>query len=226
MDVGILLFIIVVFYVEWNLLFEEMKWIGSVNFIGMVVGVFLFGLLVDWIGCKKVFIIIFLCFFIGSGIFVFVMSLLVFFILCFVIGMGLGGEFLVVLIFVLEVVVFEKWGRVIVFLESFWVVGWFVVVLIFYFVILSFGWQVVLLLIVLIVFYVLYLWMSLFDLLKYELFFVKKKIVWENVKSVWVRQYIWLIVMLLIVWFCVVFFYYGMFLWLLSVMLLKGFSMI
>lgn len=53
MDVGILSFIIAALHVEWNLSPEEMKWIGSVNSIGMAAGAFLFGLLADRIGRKK-----------------------------------------------------------------------------------------------------------------------------------------------------------------------------
>ncbi len=75
-------------------------------------------------------------------------------------------------------------------------------------------------------FYALYLRTSLPDSPKYESLSAKKRSMWENVKSVWARQYIRPTVMLSIVWFCVVFSYYGMFLWLPSVMLLKGFSMI
>ncbi|MGM3042120.1 MFS transporter, partial [Bacillus cereus group sp. BC46] len=87
MDVGILSFIIAALHVEWNLSPEEMKWIGSVNSIGMAAGAFLFGLLADRIGRKKVFIITLLCFSIGSGISAFVTSLSAFLILRFVIGM-------------------------------------------------------------------------------------------------------------------------------------------
>lgn len=124
MDVGILSFIIAALHVEWNLSPEEMKWIGSVNSIGMAAGAFLFGLLADRIGRKKVFIITLLCFSIGSGISAFVTSLSAFLILRFVIGMGLGGELPVASTLVSEAVVPEKRGRVIVLLESFWAVGW------------------------------------------------------------------------------------------------------
>ncbi|MEC1626855.1 niacin permease NiaP [Bacillus mojavensis] len=226
MDVGILSFIIAALHVEWNLSPEEMKWIGSVNSIGMAVGAFLFGLLADRIGRKKVFIITLLCFSIGSGISAFVTSLSAFLILRFVIGMGLGGELPVASTLVSEAVVPEKRGRVIVLLESFWAVGWLAAALISYFVIPSFGWQAALLLTALSAFYALYLRTGLPDSPKYESLSMKKKSVWENVKSVWAKQYVRPTVMLSIVWFCVVFSYYGMFLWLPSVMLLKGFSMI
>lgn len=53
MDVGILSFIIAALHVEWNLSPDEMKWIGSVNSIGMAAGAFMFGLLADRIGRKK-----------------------------------------------------------------------------------------------------------------------------------------------------------------------------
>ncbi len=155
MDVGVLSFIIAALHVEWNLSPEEMKWIGSVNSIGMAAGAFLFGLLADRIGRKKVFIITLLCFSIGSGISAFVTSLSAFLILRFVIGMGLGGELPVASTLVSEAVVPEKRGRVIVLLESFWAVGWLAAALISYFVIPSFGWQAALLLTALTAFYAL-----------------------------------------------------------------------
>ncbi|MCY8518767.1 MFS transporter [Bacillus atrophaeus] len=226
MDVGILSFIIAALHVEWNLSPGEMKWIGSVNSIGMAAGAFMFGLLADRIGRKKVFIITLLFFSIGSGISAFATSLSAFLILRFFIGMGLGGELPVASTLVSEAVAPEKRGRVIVLLESFWAVGWLAAAVISYFVIPSYGWQTALLLTALSAFYALYLRTGLPDSPKYELLQPQKKSVWDNVKSVWSGQYLRPTVMLSVVWFCVVFSYYGMFLWLPSVMLMKGFSMI
>ncbi|MDL5143963.1 MFS transporter [Bacillus atrophaeus] len=226
MDVGILSFIIAALHVEWNLSPDEMKWIGSVNSIGMAAGAFMFGVLADRIGRKKVFIITLLFFSIGSGISAFATSLSAFLILRFFIGMGLGGELPVASTLVSEAVAPEKRGRVIVLLESFWAVGWLAAAVISYFVIPSYGWQTALLLTALSAFYALYLRTGLPDSPKYESLQPQKKSVWDNVKSVWSGQYLRPTVMLSVVWFCVVFSYYGMFLWLPSVMLMKGFSMI
>ncbi|WP_342490262.1 MFS transporter [Bacillus sp. FSL R5-0443] len=226
MDVGILSFIIAALHTDWNLTPDQMKWIGSVNSIGMAAGAFVFGMLADRIGRKKVFMITLLFFSVGSGISAFATGLTVFLILRFLIGMGLGGELPVASTLVSEASAPEKRGRIIVLLESFWAAGWLLAAVISYFVIPSFGWQAALLLTALAAFYALYLRTGLPDSPKYESLSAKKKSVWENVKGVWARQYIRPTVMLSIVWFCVVFSYYGMFLWLPSVMLIKGFSMI
>ncbi|MDU0813698.1 MFS transporter [Bacillus siamensis] len=226
MDVGILSFIIAALHADWNLTPDQMKWIGSVNSIGMAAGAFLFGLLADRIGRKKVFMITLLLFSVGSGISAFATGLTVFLVLRFLIGMGLGGELPVASTLVSEASAPEKRGRIIVLLESFWAAGWLLAAVISYFVIPAFGWQAALLLTALAAFYALYLRTGLPDSPKYESLSAKKKSVWENVKNVWARQYIRPTVMLSIVWFCVVFSYYGMFLWLPSVMLMKGFSMI
>lgn len=92
MDVGILSFIIAALHTDWNLTPDQMKWIGSVNSIGMAAGAFVFGMLADRIGRKKVFMITLLFFSVGSGISAFATGLTVFLILRFLIGMGLGGE--------------------------------------------------------------------------------------------------------------------------------------
>ncbi|KXZ20086.1 MFS transporter [Bacillus nakamurai] len=226
MDVGILSFIIAALHADWNLSPEQMKWIGSVNSIGMAAGAFLFGILADRIGRKKVFMITLLLFSVGSGISAFATGLTAFLILRFLIGMGLGGELPVASTLVSEASAPEKRGRIIVLLESFWAAGWLLAALISYFVIPAFGWQTALLITALAAFYALYLRKSLPESPANQPLSAQKKSVRAQVKSVWAKQYVRPTAMLSIVWFCVVFSYYGMFLWLPSVMLMKGFSMI
>lgn len=161
MDVGILSFIIAALHTDWNLTPDQMKWIGSVNSIGMAAGAFVFGMLADRIGRKKVFMITLLFFSVGSGISAFATGLTVFLILRFLIGMGLGGELPVASTLVSEASAPEKRGRIIVLLESFWAAGWLLAAVISYFVIPSFGWQAALLLTALAAFYALYLRKSL-----------------------------------------------------------------
>ncbi|MBL3614309.1 MFS transporter, partial [Bacillus sp. RHFS18] len=117
MDVGILSFIIAALHTDWNLTPDQMKWIGSVNSIGMAAGAFVFGMLADRIGRKKVFMITLLFFSVGSGISAFATGLTVFLILRFLIGMGLGGELPVASTLVSEASPPEKRGRIIVLLE-------------------------------------------------------------------------------------------------------------
>ncbi|WP_016936831.1 MFS transporter [Bacillus siamensis] len=225
MDVGILSFIIAALHADWNLTPDQMKWIGSVNSIGMAAGAFVFGMLADRIGRKKVFMITLLLFSVGSGISAFATGLTVFLILRFLIGMGLGGELPVASTLVSEASAPEKRGRIIVLLESFWAAGWLLAAVISYFVIPAFGWQAALLLTALAAFYALYLRRGLPESPAHQALSQKKSIRGQAV-SVWVKPYIRPTVLLSVVWFCVVFSYYGMFLWLPSVMLMKGFSMI
>ncbi|WP_395096549.1 MFS transporter [Bacillus amyloliquefaciens] len=225
MDVGILSFIIAALHADWNLTPDQMKWIGSVNSIGMAAGAFVFGMLADRIGRKKVFMITLLLFSVGSGISAFATGLTVFLILRFLIGMGLGGELPVASTLVSEASAPEKRGRIIVLLESFWAAGWLLAAVISYFVIPSFGWQAALLLTALAAFYALYLRRSLPESPAHQAL-PQKKSIRGQAGSVWAKPYIRPTVLLSVVWFCVVFSYYGMFLWLPSVMLMKGYSMI
>ena len=113
MDVGMLSFIVVALQAEWGLTTQQVGWIGSINSIGMVFGAFLFGIMADRIGRKKVFIITLLLFSIGSGLSALVTSLALFLVLRFLIGMGLGGELPVASTLVSESVsakIEEKWS--------------------------------------------------------------------------------------------------------------------
>lgn len=227
MDVGILSFIVVALHAEWGLTTQQVGWIGSINSIGMVFGAFLFGIMADRIGRKKVFIITLLLFSIGSGLSALVTSLALFLVLRFLIGMGLGGELPVASTLVAESVPAEKRGKVVVLLESFWALGWLIAALISYFVIPEYGWRIALILCALPAFYALYLRWHLPDSPKYVALENKAKpTIMQNIKSVWAGEHRQQTLVLWILWFCVVFSYYGMFLWLPSVMVMRGFSLI
>lgn len=227
MDVGMLSFILVALQAEWGLTTQQVGWIGSINSIGMVFGAFLFGIMADRIGRKKVFIITLLLFSIGSGLSALVTSLALFLVLRFLIGMGLGGELPVASTLVSESVPAKNRGKVVVLLESFWALGWLIAALISYFVIPGYGWRIALILSALPAFYALYLRLHLPDSPKYVGLEIKAKpTIMQNIKSVWAREHRKQTLVLWILWFCVVFSYYGMFLWLPSVMVMKGFSLI
>ncbi|MFJ7976176.1 MFS transporter [Peribacillus sp. JNUCC 23] len=227
MDVGMLSFIVVALQAEWGLTTQQVGWIGSINSIGMVFGAFLFGIMADRIGRKKVFIITLLLFSIGSGLSALVTSLALFLVLRFLIGMGLGGELPVASTLVSESVPAKNRGKVVVLLESFWALGWLIAALISYFVIPGYGWRIALILSALPAFYALYLRLHLPDSPKYVGLEIKAKpTIMQNIKSVWAREHRKQTLVLWILWFCVVFSYYGMFLWLPSVMVMKGFSLI
>ena len=232
MDVGILSFVIAALSVDWGLNSTEMGWIGSVNSIGMAVGALLFGVLADKVGRKRIFMWTLVLFSVASGLSAFATTLGVFLILRFLIGMGLGGELPVASTLVSESVKAEERGRIVVLLESFWAGGWLIAAVISYFVIPADfwpieGWRIALLLTALPAFYAVYIRLKLPDspqfVVKVE---AKKRSVFQNMATVWSKEYAKSTLMLWVLWFAVVFSYYGMFLWLPSVMVGKGFDLI
>lgn len=227
MDVGILSFVIAALAIEWQLTPTEMGWIGSVNSIGMAVGAFVFGVFSDRVGRKNIFMITLIVFSVANGLSAFTTSLATFMVLRFIVGMGLGGELPVASTLVSESVAAHERGRVVVLLESFWAGGWLLAALISYFVIPTYGWRVALLITAIPALYAIYLRIHLPDSSRFTAKKEQEKgSVWQNIKTVWSKQYKRRTLMLWIVWFTVVFSYYGMFLWLPSVMTMKGFSLI
>ncbi len=226
LDVGILSFVIAALASEWHLTSQQMGWIGSVNSIGMAVGAFVFGIFADRIGRKSVFIWTLVIFSVASGLSAFSTSITIFMLLRFFIGMGLGGELPVASTLVSESVKADERGRIVVLLESFWAVGWFLAALISYFVIPNYGWRIALILTAIPALYAVYLRLHLPDSPQFSAKKNPSRSVLQNLKDVWSKPYIKPTLMLWIVWFTVVFSYYGMFLWLPSVMVLKGFSLI
>lgn len=232
MDVGILSFVIAALSVDWGLNSTEMGWIGSVNSIGMAVGALLFGVLADKVGRKQIFMWTLVLFSVASGLSAFATTLTVFLVLRFLIGMGLGGELPVASTLVSESVKAEERGRVVVLLESFWAGGWLIAAVISYFVIPADiwpieGWRVALLLTALPALYAVYIRMKLPDSPQFAVKVEsKKRSIFQNIATVWFKEYAKSTLMLWILWFAVVFSYYGMFLWLPSVMVGKGFDLI
>ena len=232
MDVGILSFVIAALSVDWGLNSTEMGWIGSVNSIGMAVGALLFGILADKVGRKRIFMWTLVLFSIASGLSAFATTLGVFLILRFLIGMGLGGELPVASTLVSESVKAEERGRIVVLLESFWAGGWLIAAVISYFVIPADfwpieGWRIALLLTALPAFYAVYIRLKLPDSPQFAVKVEsKRRSVFQNMATVWSKEYAKSTLMLWILWFAVVFSYYGMFLWLPSVMVGKGFDLI
>ena len=232
MDVGILSFVIAALSVDWGLDSTEMGWIGSVNSIGMAVGALLFGILADKVGRKRIFMWTLVLFSIASGLSAFATTLGVFLMLRFLIGMGLGGELPVASTLVSESVKAEERGRIVVLLESFWAGGWLIAAVISYFVIPADfwpieGWRIALLLTALPAFYAVYIRLKLPDSPQFAVKVEsKRRSVFQNMATVWSKEYAKSTLMLWILWFAVVFSYYGMFLWLPSVMVGKGFDLI
>ncbi|WP_169582578.1 MULTISPECIES: MFS transporter [Microbacterium] len=135
MDVGLISFVIAALAVQWQLQPQETAWIASVGFIGMAVGASAGGLIADRIGRRSVFAITLLVYGLATGASALVGGLAALLVLRFLVGLGLGAELPVASTYVSEFAPARMRGRLIVFLEAFWAVGWTAAALIGYFVI-------------------------------------------------------------------------------------------
>ncbi|MET1015229.1 MAG: MFS transporter [Leifsonia flava] len=124
MDVGLISFVLAQLAVTWSLTGPELSWIASSGFIGMAIGASLGGLLADRLGRRQVFAITLLIFGIATGASALSWSVGVLIALRFVVGLGLGAELPVASTLVSEFAPPRIRGRIIVFLEAFWAVGW------------------------------------------------------------------------------------------------------
>ncbi|MFP5336034.1 MAG: MFS transporter [Actinomycetes bacterium] len=143
MDVGLISFVMASLAVQWRLTDTQLSWIGSVGFVGMAVGATAGGLLADRIGRRQVFAVTLLVYGLATGASALAGSLLALLALRFVVGLGLGAELPVASTLVSEYAPARIRGRVVVALEAFWAVGWFLAALIGYLVVPSGddGWR-------------------------------------------------------------------------------------
>jgi putative MFS transporter len=135
MDVGLISFILASLAVQWNLQPTETAWIASVGFIGMAIGASVGGLLADRFGRRQVFAVTLLVYGLATGASALVGGVAALLVLRFVVGLGLGAELPVASTYVSEFAPARMRGRLIVFLEAFWAVGWTAAALIGYFVV-------------------------------------------------------------------------------------------
>ena len=124
MDVGLISFVLAQLAVQWNTTDAELSWIASAGFIGMAIGAVLGGLLADRIGRRQVFALTLLVYGLATGASALSGSVAVLIAWRFVVGLGLGGELPVASTLVSEFAPPRIRGRIIVFLESFWAIGW------------------------------------------------------------------------------------------------------
>ena len=108
---------------------------GTLFFLGMSVGAYLFGRLADRIGRRQVFAITLLIYGAATGASALVGGLALLLVLRFIVGLGLGAELPVASTYVSEFAPARIRGRVIVILEAFWAVGWTASAIIGYFVV-------------------------------------------------------------------------------------------
>lgn len=143
MDVGLISFILAALPAVWNVTPEEKGWIASIGFVGMALGATLGGLLADRFGRRSVFALTLLVYGIATGASALVGGVAALLVLRFFVGLGLGAELPVASTYVSEFAPARNRGRIIVWLEAFWAVGWTASALIGYFVIPNMpeGWR-------------------------------------------------------------------------------------
>lgn len=124
MDVGLISFVIAALGVQWQLAPTQASWIASAGFAGMAIGASLGGLLADRFGRRHVFALTLLVYGVATGASALVGGLAALLVLRFVVGLGLGAELPVASTYVSEFAPARMRGRLIVFLEAFWAVGW------------------------------------------------------------------------------------------------------
>ncbi|MFY9263585.1 MAG: MFS transporter [Actinomycetaceae bacterium] len=143
MDVGLISFIIAALAQEWGLDNTQKSWIISIGFVGMAIGASLGGLLADKIGRRSVFALTLLVYGLATGASALAGSVAVLLVFRFIVGLGLGAELPVASTLVSEFSPKKIRGRVIVWLEAFWALGWIMAALIGYFVVATSdnGWR-------------------------------------------------------------------------------------
>lgn len=124
MDVGLVSFIIAALAAQWELDKSTTSWIASVGFIGMAIGASLGGLLADKIGRRQVFAATLLVYGLATGASALAWSVASLMVFRFFVGLGLGAELPVASTLVSEFSPRKVRGRMVVWLEAFWAVGW------------------------------------------------------------------------------------------------------
>jgi putative MFS transporter len=134
MDVGLISFILVALPESWNVTAADKSWIASAGFAGMAIGASLGGLIADRLGRRQVFALTLLIYGVATGASALAWGVGALIALRFAVGLGLGAELPVASTLVSEFSPPRIRGRVIVWLEAFWAVGWTAAALIGYYV--------------------------------------------------------------------------------------------
>lgn len=133
MDVGLISYVMTALAAQWALDNTQLSWIGSIGFVGMMIGASVGGLLADRVGRRNVFALTLLVYGLATGMAAFSVGIVMLIALRFVVGLGLGAELPVASTLVSEFAPQRIRGRMVVWLESFWAVGWIMAALLGYF---------------------------------------------------------------------------------------------
>jgi putative MFS transporter len=134
MDVGLISFIMVALPESWNMAPQDKSWIAAAGFMGMAIGASVGGLVADRLGRRQVFAVTLLVYGLATGASALAWGVGALIALRFVVGLGLGAELPVASTLVSEFSPPRIRGRVIVWLEAFWALGWTAAALIGYFI--------------------------------------------------------------------------------------------
>jgi putative MFS transporter len=135
MDVGLMSFVVVRLAQVWELTNQQRSVILSMGFAGMAVGASVGGLLADRFGRRQIFALTLLVYGLATGASALAQSVAILVALRFVVGLGLGAELPVASTLVSEFSPPRIRGRMVVWLEAFWAVGWTLAALIGFYVV-------------------------------------------------------------------------------------------
>jgi putative MFS transporter len=158
MDVGMVSFIIAALVQQGFATGGQAGLLASVGFVGMAIGAATGGFIADKIGRRQVFALTLVLYGVATGASALAMSIGVLIALRFFIGLGLGAELPVASTLVSEFSPARIRGRIVVWLEAFWALGWIAAALIGRYVVGAgeSGWRWALVIGVLPAFYALY----------------------------------------------------------------------
>ncbi len=130
MDVGMISFVMAALVQQGIATSEQAGVLASIGFVGMAVGATLGGLVADRIGRRQVFALTLLVYGLATGASALATGVAMLMVLRFFIGLGLGAELPVASTLVSEYSPRRIRGRVVVWLEAFWALGWIAAALI------------------------------------------------------------------------------------------------
>lgn len=254
MDTGIIAFVLPILAKTWGLTPAQMGMIGSIGLLGMALGAVLSGSAADRIGRKKMFISTLVVYSVATGLCGLAWSYESLLFFRFLVGFGLGGQLPVAVTLVAEYSPPASRGRLIVLLESFWGLGWLAAALIAYLIIPQYGWQTAFFIGAVPALYVIYVWRSVPESVRYLLSKGRVEEAHSIVSDIecaagimppdtgevpvevvntrasfvelWSKGFAKRTAVLWFLWFGIVYSYYGIFTWLPSLMVGKGYTVI
>jgi len=222
---------------EWSLSINEIGYMLSIGYLGMFIGALGFGRLTDVIGRKKVLMIVLILGAVFTTLCGLSPNVYLFYTFRFIAGLGLGGALPIPGVYVSEYIPVKKRGLFLGLVETSWVYGALLSLLIPYFMLPNFGWRttffVALLPLFLIPLIAIFLPESIRYLvekgklkeaketlaktigskkIKFKTKFLKEKK--YSVKDLFSSRYFKRTVLLFILWGSFVYTYHGIFLWL------------